>query len=109
MPITPLPITKFVPTADKLILDVRDLENYQQGHILHAKNCPIDDSDDETLRAMVADSAEVFVLCGGGTKAGRACDRLAQLNPNLNIVHLVGGTRAAKTLGWTLVVGDDVC
>lgn len=103
MPIRQLPIDTFVPATDHTILDVRDTDNYKAGHIAFAQNCPIDGADDETLLAMIGNSKQVFVLCGGGTKAVRACERLATLAPNLDIVHLTGGTRQARALGWTLV------
>lgn len=104
MPIHTLAIDNFTPTSHHTILDVRDAANYQAGHIAFAKNCPIDDTSDDQLLTMVGDSEQVFVLCGGGTKAGRACERLATLAPTINIVHLTGGTRQAQALGWELVV-----
>lgn len=103
MPIRQLPIDTFVPATDHTILDVRDVTNYNAGHIAFAKNCPIDTASDEQLLAITEQAHQIFVLCGGGTKAARACERLATLTPNLDIVHLTGGTRQARALGWTLV------
>lgn len=107
MPIRQLPIDTFVPATDHTILDVRDVTNYNAGHIAFAQNCPIDGVDDETLLAMIGNSEQVFVLCGGGTKAVRACEKLSVLAPHLDIVHLTGGTRQAQALGWELIVEND--
>lgn len=103
MTITTLDIEHFVPTDDKKILDVRDLDKFRAGHIAFAKNLPIDEVGDKELQQAVGDNLQVFVLCGGGTKAQRAVERLEKLNPNLDIVHLTGGTRKAQVLGWQLV------
>lgn len=102
-----LDIGDFVPTPTACILDVRDVEKFTQGHIAHAKNCPIDTADDQMLLSAVGDANEVFVLCGGGTKAVRAVERLEHLRSDLSIVHLAGGTRKAQALGWALVVEND--
>lgn len=101
--IIPLAIDDFVPTADKCILDVRDIDKFADGHIAYAKNYPIDSTDDATLLSAIDTYSEVFVLCGGGTKAVRASERLEHLNPNLKIIHLTGGTRQAQALGWELL------
>lgn len=36
-------------------------------------------------------------------QAGRACELLESLDPSRTYVHLTGGTRGAKALGWTLI------
>lgn len=94
-----LDIADFVPSADKVIIDVRDAEMYQAGHIAHAINQPI-----ETLSAKILNetSGTLYVLCGGGTKAERAVQQLHELDSTRTIVHLTGGTRKAIALGWEL-------
>ncbi|WP_323841739.1 MULTISPECIES: rhodanese-like domain-containing protein [unclassified Moraxella] len=102
--ITQLDIKDFTPSADKIIWDVRDLQNYQDGHIQHAKNVPLDMLNQELLDATTGD---IYVLCGGGTKAEKAVNYLNDLNPNRNIIHLTGGTRAAKALGMKIISKND--
>lgn len=94
-----LDIADFVPSADKVIIDVRDVEMYQAGHIAHAINQPIDTLSAELLNET---SGTLYVLCGGGTKAERAVALLNELDPARTIVHLTGGTRKAVALGWEL-------
>lgn len=93
-------IADFTPDEKLTIWDVRDTDSYQAGHIAHAINIPIEHVNAETLAQTTGD---IYVLCGGGTKAGRACELLESLDPSRTYVHLTGGTRGAKALGWTLI------
>lgn len=95
-----LAISDFSPSQDLTILDVRDKSAFDEGHIAHAINVPIADISQDTLSQSTGD---VYVLCGGGTKAGRACELLESLDPTRIYVHLTGGTRGAKALGWELI------
>lgn len=95
-----LDIADFKPQSSLTIWDVRDANNYQSGHISHAINVPIDSLNAELLAQTTGD---IYVLCGGGTKAIKACDILETLDPSRTYIHLTGGTRGAKALGWTLI------
>lgn len=100
MMIKELPITEFVPTQDDIIWDVRDEKSYKEGHIEYAKNQPLDSLTADLFHAT---HGTVYVLCGGGTKAGRAVELLNDLDPSREIVHLTGGTRGAKSAGMTII------
>ncbi len=95
-----LDISQFTPTADKVIWDVRDADKYREGHIEHAKSQPLD-----TLNQALLDATEgdIYVLCGGGTKAVKAVELLNELDPTRTIIHLTGGTRGAAACGMTIV------
>lgn len=95
-----LDITDFAPNADLTIWDVRVPENYHSEHIAHAQNVPIENITPERLAQTTGD---IYVLCGGGTRASKACELLENLDPNRTYIHLTGGTRGAKALGWTLI------
>lgn len=96
-----LDISQFTPTADKAIWDVRDNDSYNLGHIVYAVSRPIEQIEKSSLQDT---PNEIYILCGGGTKAGRACALLQSIDETKTIIHLVGGTRKAKTLGWELEV-----
>lgn len=90
----------FTPSADKIIWDVRDADRYQEGHIEYAQNHPLETLNKELLDSTTGD---IYVLCGGGTKAERACQYLHELDASRNIIHLSDGTRGAQALGMTIV------
>lgn len=95
-----LDIADFAPNADLTIWDVRDTDRYRTEHIAHAVNVPVHDI---TMNKLAQTTGDIYVLCGGGNKAVQACQMLENLDPNRTYIHLTGGTRGAKALGWTLV------
>ncbi|WP_410472620.1 rhodanese-like domain-containing protein [Faucicola mancuniensis] len=99
-----LHITDYMPNANDTIWDVRDNQSFNDGHIEFAKNQPLD-----TLNADLLDSTEgtIYVLCGGGTKAGKAVALLNEIDPERDIVHLTGGTRGAKSAGMTIISEEN--
>ncbi|AXI04683.1 rhodanese-like domain-containing protein [Aquirhabdus parva] len=84
------------------VWDVRDSKSFAEGHIVGAVNRPIEHLDASTL-AGIPQGEPVYVLCGGGTKAGRAVTILEALDPTRDYVELKGGTRGAKAAGWPIV------
>lgn len=98
--ITELPISEFQPSQDKTIWDVRDADKYQEGHIEYVQSQPLATLTKEKLDATTGD---IYVLCGGGTKAAKAVALLDELDPSRNIIHLTGGTRGAAACGMTIV------
>ena len=99
-----LPITEFDLNQAAIVWDVRDAAAYAEGHVRSAQNHPLDQITLEQVAAVPADQP-IYVLCGGGTKAGRAAALIAQLDPTRRVVELTGGTRAAKAAGMVIEVG----
>ncbi|MFT4021184.1 MAG: rhodanese-like domain-containing protein [Acinetobacter sp.] len=91
-------ITTFEFPEGAVIWDVRDPKSYQEGHIYGAINQPIDTLDDQILKNVQADEP-IYILCGGGSKAPRAAEKLEGYDSSREYVVLMGGTRAAKAAG----------
>jgi phage shock protein E len=87
------------------VWDVRDKKSFSEGHIVGAVNKPIEHLDGTAL-VNIPKSEPVYVLCGGGTKAGRAIALLESLDPTREYVELKGGTRGARSVGFSIVVGE---
>lgn len=95
-----------IPLAQANIWDVRDHSAYLEGHLEGAVNQPVEQG---FTPAMLADlTGPLYVLCGGGSKAPRAAALITELNPELEVVILSGGTRQAKAEGLTIVNGEAV-
>lgn len=94
-----LDISEFKPQANFEIWDVRDADAFNEGHIKYAKNVPLDTINDDTVAKL---DGVVYVLCGGGTKAGKATQKIHDINPSINVIHLTGGTRKALKLGFEI-------
>lgn len=93
-------IKEFSPSAGDIIWDVRDAKAYHEAHLDGAENKPLDTLTPELL-ASVPDP--VYVLCGGGSRAGKAATKLDEFDAKRDIVILQGGTRGAKACGLAVV------
>ena len=72
---------------NEIILDVRDLDEYQSGHVPGSKNIPHDQVQsavDELKKYKT-----VYVHCMGGGRAGKASDALLKLGLT-NITCITG-------------------
>ena len=96
-----IPVTELSVNQNAIIWDVRDAKAYAEGHIQGAKNQPLETINAELL-ATLSITQPIYVLCGGGTKAGKAANLIASLDSQRDIVILTGGTRAAKAAGMAI-------
>jgi rhodanese-related sulfurtransferase len=62
-------VERFQAAGGALILDVRETEEYRQGHIAGAFSLPYDEAitDPERLERLDAGGRPIIVYCGGGT------------------------------------------
>ncbi len=97
-----LPITQYAPAKSDIIWDVRDAKAYAEGHLQYAKNQPLETINAELLATLNV-AEPIYVLCGGGTKAGKAANLIDSLDDQREVIILTGGTRAAKAAGMTIV------
>ena len=102
--INSIAITDFQPQATDIIWDVRDAKAYAEGHWQHAQHQALESINTESLQG-IASEQTIYVLCGGGTKAGRAAQLIESLDSQRQVVILTGGTRAAKAAGLPIVEG----
>jgi|GEM_PF-82432 len=95
-----------IPLQQANIWDVRDTSAYLEGHLEGAVSRPVETGFATEMLADV--TGPLYVLCGGGSKAPRAAALLAELQPELEVVVLSGGTRQAKAAGLPIVSGEAV-
>lgn len=98
-------ITTFEYPDNAVIWDVRDASAFAAGHIPGAVNQPIDGLNAQSLTQVEADQP-IYILCGGGSKAPRAAEKLDGIDSSRDYVILMGGTRAAHAAGTALVQAD---
>jgi rhodanese-related sulfurtransferase len=96
-------ITTFEFLDDAVIWDVREAKSYAEGHVQGAVNQPIDGLDAQQLQ-QVPTNQPIYLLCGGGSKAPRAAEKLEGLDADREYVILMGGTRAARDAGLPIIV-----
>lgn len=100
-----LAVTEFDQNQAATVWDVRDAKAYAEGHLAGAVNMPLDQISSVVLAAVPIDQP-IYVLCGGGTKAGRAVALIESLDASRDVVELKGGTRGAKAAGMGIEVGE---
>ena len=100
--ISTLPITEFDFEAGHLIWDVREPKAYQELHVKGALNLPLGQIDEAAVERT---KGTLFVLCGGGTRAKKAAERIDQIAPDREVVILQGGTRKAVAESLPTVAG----
>lgn len=96
-----IPVTRLSTHQNAIVWDVRDAKTYAEGHIQGAKNHPIETINSDLL-ATISVTEPIYVLCGGGTKAGKAAALIADLDSQREVIILTGGTRAAKAAGMKI-------
>lgn len=80
------------PTADFVLVDVREIEEYQQGHIPNAVNIPLN-SLPERIAEIPADK-HVVLVCARGGRSAMAAEFLTGQGYR-QLYNLVDGT-----IGW---------
>ena len=88
-------ITTFEFPEGAVIWDVRDAKAYAEAHVKGALNRPIAEINADSLTQVAADQP-IYILCGGGSKAPRAAEKLEGFDSSRDYVVLMGGTRAAR-------------
>lgn len=102
-----LPVQQFQPASDSVIIDVREPDEYQSGHLPGAVNIPL--SEFESRFVEVPSHGTVHMVCRSGARSGRACDFLSEQSSHagVELINIGGGTMGWVTEGREVVTGDQ--
>ncbi len=73
-----------------LILDIRSMADFNQGHIIHAKNIPLNSLKDQLHQIQKYKEKPVIVSCKTGAQSSMACKMLKE-NGFEQVYNLSGG------------------
>ncbi len=90
--------TQLINREDALVVDVRDPGEYSTGHILGAKNWPLDHIDERGGEAARRKDKPVIVYCDTGDRTPKAAAALRKLGFT-RVVNLSGGLSAWQQAG----------
>lgn len=93
-----LEATMLMNKKDSLVLDVRESGEFAQGHILGARNIPLDELDKRVKEIERFKDKPVVVSCAVGNRAGSAA-KLLREQGFTNVVNLAGGIAAWRAAG----------
>ena len=87
-----------------VIVDVREPDEYLEGHVPGAVNVPLANVPDnlEAFRKPVP----VYVVCHSGGRSMRACEFLLAQGID-TVVNVAGGTSGFASLGYALTGGPN--
>ena len=89
---------KMTADVQAVVLDVRTPSEYKAGHIKGAVNVDYYSADFEQKVAALDKSKTYLVLCAGGVRSVKACNKLAGLKFD-KLVNLSGGFMAWQGAG----------
>ncbi|HEY6671170.1 MAG TPA: rhodanese-like domain-containing protein [Solirubrobacterales bacterium] len=106
--------------GDVALIDVRDPERYEAGHLASAVNVPSGESARDAHDAAYAEAIEkigtgrqdrVILVCGQGNRSARTADALSNEHGFENVASVVGGAKLWSELGYPIegeiTVGDE--
>ena len=90
--------------ADAVVIDVRSAEAFARGHIVNARNIPLDelDANDEKIAKLA--SKPILAVCDAGITSNRAVDTLRKAGME-SVYGLKGGITAWTQANLPLVTG----
>jgi rhodanese-related sulfurtransferase len=109
-----------IDSGDAVLIDVRDPERYETGHLRGALNLPSGESArdaheagyvEEFERAGVHRDDRVILVCGEGNRSARAADALRNEHGFTNVASIIGGSKLWSELGYPIegeiTVGEE--
>lgn len=93
-----LEATQLINRQDALVLDVRNAEEFQQGHILNARNIPMSQLDARCSDIARYKQKPVIVACESGSRSGAAAAVLRKRG-FAQVFNLSGGIAAWQQAG----------
>jgi hydroxyacylglutathione hydrolase len=106
--------------GEVVLVDVRDPERYEAGHLPGAENVPSGESardahDQAYVGALEAAGAgpedRVILVCGEGNRSARTADALRHEHGFENVASIIGGAKLWSDLGYPIegeiTVGDE--
>ncbi|HEX5822424.1 MAG TPA: rhodanese-like domain-containing protein [Solirubrobacterales bacterium] len=120
-------IEELLPPAAKekidggaVVIDVRDPERFEAGHVQGAVNVPAGESAREAHDAAYAEAIEeagagpddrIILVCGEGNRSARAADALQNEHDFKHVASVIGGSKLWNELGYPIdgeiAIGDE--
>ena len=88
--------------AEDLVIDVRTVEEWNEGHLSLAKNIEWQDIGIEIQEVALVKEQRIIVYCRSGKRAGKAFITLTNLGYT-NVINAGGLNDAQKLLGGDIV------
>jgi rhodanese-related sulfurtransferase len=114
------PVAKQEIDAGAVLIDVRDPERFEAGHLQGAVNVPAGESARDTHDAVYVEAIEkagagpddrIILVCGEGNRSARAADALQNEHNFKNVASVIGGSKLWNELSYPvegeIAIGDE--
>ena len=109
-----------IESGRAVLIDVRDPERYEAGHLEGAVNVPSGESARDAHDSAYAEAVEsagagpgdrLILVCGQGNRSARTADALRNEHGFTNVASIIGGSKLWSDLGYPIegeiAVGDE--
>ena len=106
--------------GEVVLIDVRDPERYDTGHLREAVNVPSGESARDAHDAAYVSAVEgagagpedrIILVCGQGNRSARTADALKNEHGFTNVASIIGGSKLWSDLGYPvegeIAIGDE--
>ncbi len=91
--VDPVTATAMINHEDAVIVDVRSMAEYKDGHILNAINIPLNSVQNSAKQLSKHKDKPVIAVCRSGSRSSAACNQLRKIGFD-NVKNLRGGMMA---------------
>jgi rhodanese-related sulfurtransferase len=96
--VDPKTLKSWLSKNEAILIDVREAAEHAAKNIPAAKSIPLGSLNENSLPD--TDGKKLVLHCGGGGRAGRACEKLLSENPDIEVYNLTGGLRGWAAAGY---------
>jgi rhodanese-related sulfurtransferase len=89
---------------DAVVIDIRSPEAFAKGHIVNARNIPLDELEADNSKITQLSSNPIIAVCDAGMSSTRAVDKLRKAGME-SVYGLKGGINAWTEASLPLVTG----
>ncbi|HNP35759.1 MAG TPA: rhodanese-like domain-containing protein [Woeseiaceae bacterium] len=93
--------------SDAQVLDLRSVEAFNRGHIVNARNIPLDELDARLDKLGELKTKTIVAVCDAGMHAGKAVEKLRKAGFD-SVYGLKGGMTGWSQEGMPVVTGKKI-
>jgi rhodanese-related sulfurtransferase len=90
--------------ADAVVIDLRSADAFARGHIVNARNIPVDELEPDSEKISKLRGKPILTVCDAGITSNRAIDKLRKAGFE-SVYSLKGGLAAWTQANLPLVTG----
>ncbi|MCW8901608.1 MAG: rhodanese-like domain-containing protein [Gammaproteobacteria bacterium] len=100
--VSPVQSTQMINRDDAIMLDVREINEYSEGHIINSVHIPLSNLNSRMSELDKHKSQKVIVACRSGHRSSNACANLKK-NGFEQVFNLSGGVMAWQNANLPLI------